>query len=84
MQTLQTPLETVEYDVEKEFKKALELIALKPVMVKVAEDYHTETVLLTIGDQPGLTLSRQQTLDLARELRKAANRLGTAAYGRKK
>jgi hypothetical protein len=84
MQTLKTPLETMEYDVEKEFKKALEHLTLKPVTVKVAEDYHTKTVSLTIGGEPSLTLSRQQALDLARELRKAANRLGTEVYGQKK
>ena len=79
MQTLQTPELTKEYDLDKQIAEALRP-KVKPTLVKVAEDASTKTVLLTIGDQPGLVLSLQGAWDLARELRKAANRISSNAF----
>jgi hypothetical protein len=52
---------------------------ITPVKVNVAEDLIHQTVKLTIG-KATLTLARAQALDLAAELRKAANRIGVMAY----
>jgi hypothetical protein len=52
---------------------------LFPVKVIVSEDIDSGTVQLTIG-QGTLTLTSSQALDLAAELRKAANKIGTRRF----
>jgi len=79
MQTLQTPELTKEYNLDKEIAEALHP-KVKPALVKVEEDPKNRIVTLTIGEQPGLVLSLQQAWDLARELRKAANRISSNAF----
>ena len=68
-----------------ELMDAMRLIdsGITPVKVNVAEDFTHQTVKLTIG-KATLTLARTQALDLAAELRKAANRIGEMAYEHKK
>lgn len=84
MQTLETPTTKIEYDLEKELKTAVKKAGgMVPTKVRVDIDIHHQAVFLFIGEKK-LTLSTKQAWDLAREIRKAANRLGSGAFESKK
>lgn len=84
MQTLEQDNEVKAYDLRKELEKYLKQKTTQPVPVpvKVSEDLRAETITLTVNNTP-LLLSRNQALDLAHALRKAANRIGAQRHGRK-
>lgn len=84
METLEHDGKIKPYDMEKELKQFLQETTEKPapVPVKVYEDLKKEIVNLIIGNNL-LMLSRQQALDLAHVLRKAANRIGQQQFNQK-
>ena len=82
MQTLKATEFEKEYDLEIEIKKAIKG-EFKPVTVTVVEDMQHETVILRLGEQDMVALTLNGALDLAREIRKAANRIGERKFRKK-